>query len=183
MARTRERAADAAITLLGTRGLHALTHGKVDAEAGLPKGSASNHFRTRTALVRGAVERLVERDRKIMGRLDTMVPETPGRLADLLLAFVEAATTEERELTVARYTLIMEGAHEPAVRADLAEGADRLLAWGTQILADLGSPRPGPAARTLMAYTDGIIMRAITRPDIVEPRDQMLRVVRACLSP
>lgn len=183
MARTRKRAADAAITLLGTRGLHALTHGKVDSEAGLPKGSASNHFRTRAALVRGAVERLVERDREIMERLDTMAPDAPGRLADLLLAFVEAVTTDERELTVARYTLVMEGAHEPAVRAHLAEGSDLLLAWGTQVLADLGSPRPGPDARTLMAYTDGIVMRTITRPDLVEPREQMLRVVRACLSP
>jgi len=34
-----------------------------------------------------------------------------------------------------------------------------------------------------MAYTDGLIMRTFTRPDLVEPREQMLRVNRACLSP
>lgn len=39
------------IELLGTQGLRALTHGRVDARAGLPRGSTSNHFRTRQALL------------------------------------------------------------------------------------------------------------------------------------
>lgn len=59
---TRTRALDAAIDLLGTEGLRALTHGRVDERAGIPKGSTSNYFRTRAALLSGVVARIVERE-------------------------------------------------------------------------------------------------------------------------
>ena len=51
----RERVLDAAITLLGTEGLRALTHTRIDANAGVPKGSTSNDFRTRAAVLEGVV--------------------------------------------------------------------------------------------------------------------------------
>jgi hypothetical protein len=51
VASTKVRALDAAIELLGTEGLRALTHVRVDLRAGLPKGSTSNYFRTRAALL------------------------------------------------------------------------------------------------------------------------------------
>jgi DNA-binding transcriptional regulator YbjK len=37
------------LKLLGTEGLRALTHARVDECAGIPKGSTSNYFRTRAA--------------------------------------------------------------------------------------------------------------------------------------
>ena len=50
---------DAALELVGTQGMRGLTHRAVDAAAGVPPGSTSNHFRTREALVLGIVERFV----------------------------------------------------------------------------------------------------------------------------
>ena len=47
---SKTRALDAAIDLLGTQGLRALAHTRVDERASLPKGSTSNYFRTRQAL-------------------------------------------------------------------------------------------------------------------------------------
>ena len=41
----------------GTAGLRALTHNRVDERAALPRGSTSNYFRTREALILGIVER------------------------------------------------------------------------------------------------------------------------------
>ena len=46
---------NAAVELVGGQGIRALTHARVDAQAGLPLGSTSNHFRTRAALVAGLV--------------------------------------------------------------------------------------------------------------------------------
>ncbi|WP_017583455.1 TetR/AcrR family transcriptional regulator [Nocardiopsis valliformis] len=183
MSQTKARAVDAAIELLGTRGLHALTHGKVDAAAGLPKGSASNHFRTRDALVRGVVERLEELDRQDWARLYDVTVASADHLVDAVIGFVTAMTTTDRIRTVARYTLAMEAAHNPEVRVSLNRGHDRIREWSAQLLADLGAPDPEAAARTLLAYADGLIMHALTRPDIVEPREQYVRVVRACLEP
>ena len=49
-ATTRERALEAAVELLGSQGVRALSHARVDDRAGLPAGSTSNWFRTRRAL-------------------------------------------------------------------------------------------------------------------------------------
>lgn len=183
MSQTKVRAVDAAIELLGTRGLHALTHGKVDAAAGLPKGSASNHFRTRDALVRGVVARLEELDRQDWARLYDVTVASVDHLVDAVAGFVTAMTTTDRVRTVARYTLAMEAAHNPEVRASLNRGHDRIRRWAAPVLADLGASDPDAAARTLLAYVDGLIMHALTRPGVVEPREQYVRVVRACLEP
>jgi AcrR family transcriptional regulator len=54
---------DAAIEVLGNRGMRNLTHRAVDDRAGLPMGSTSNLFRTREALIAGVLGRLQERER------------------------------------------------------------------------------------------------------------------------
>ncbi|MDT0330910.1 TetR/AcrR family transcriptional regulator [Nocardiopsis lambiniae] len=182
MSRTRDRALDAAITLLGTGGVHALTHGKVDAAAGLPKGSTSNHFRTRDALIIGVVERLEELDRRDWARTHTPDEPTVDHLIDALARFVGAAVTTDRIRTVARYALSVEATHDPRIAAALARGAAAIQEWGGRILDHLGADDPQSASRSLMAYVDGLILRGVTRPEVLEPRERMAAVVRACLS-
>ena len=63
MAITRERALEAAVQLVGEQGIRALTHARVDERAGLPKGSTSNWFRTRDALVAGVIAWIAESER------------------------------------------------------------------------------------------------------------------------
>jgi DNA-binding transcriptional regulator YbjK len=82
MATRREQLLDAAITVLGERGIHALTHRAVDAQAGLPAGSASNHFRTRDALLDGVMDRFIAREQALWEELAMrMYPTTPHELA------------------------------------------------------------------------------------------------------
>lgn len=50
-ARRRIEIADAALAVLAAEGSRGLTHRAVDEAAGLPSGSTSNHFRTRSALL------------------------------------------------------------------------------------------------------------------------------------
>jgi len=54
----RDTLLDAAIRVLGERGMRALTHRAVDAEAGVPAGSTVNYFSTRNALFEAIVERV-----------------------------------------------------------------------------------------------------------------------------
>ena len=63
MATIRERVLAAAIDLVGARGVRSLTHVRVDAAAGLPKGSTSNHFRTRAALIAGVIDAIATAER------------------------------------------------------------------------------------------------------------------------
>ena len=70
------RLLDAAIDVLGTRGMRQLTHRAVDAAAGLPVGSTSNRFRTREALLVGVLRRILERETAMWTRLaiDIRIP-------------------------------------------------------------------------------------------------------------
>ena len=58
--RRRNALADAAIEVLGTAGIHKLSHRAVDERAGLPAGTASNYFPRRDDLLAAAAERVGE---------------------------------------------------------------------------------------------------------------------------
>lgn len=62
MSSLRDRTLDAAIRLLETQGLRALTHRRIDEKAQLPPGSTSNYFRTRDALLTGVADAILERE-------------------------------------------------------------------------------------------------------------------------
>jgi AcrR family transcriptional regulator len=60
----RARIAEAAIEIVASRGVRALTHSAVDGHLALPKGSTSYYFRTRRALLEAPVRRITERSRR-----------------------------------------------------------------------------------------------------------------------
>ncbi|GGN72174.1 hypothetical protein GCM10010112_40170 [Actinoplanes lobatus] len=160
---TAVRATDAALEVLGTGGLHALSHARVDATAGLPPGSSSNYFRTRAALVAGAVDRLRELDAADwQAFLAAGPPATPAGLIAAFTAFVEDATGRARVRTTARYVIFVQGVVEPALLDRL--NADRRLItnWTAGILTDLGVHDPQATANTLLAAVEGLIMHRLT---------------------
>lgn len=63
MASHRERVLAAAIELVGASGVRSLTHARVDDAAALPKGSTSNYFRTRAALIAGVIDAIATAER------------------------------------------------------------------------------------------------------------------------
>ena len=65
----------------GGRGVRAVTHRAVDAEAGLGAGSAANYFSSRDALFRAIVERFAERERANFEEVGlTVIPTSPVEL-------------------------------------------------------------------------------------------------------
>ncbi|WP_449374797.1 TetR/AcrR family transcriptional regulator [Arthrobacter psychrolactophilus] len=93
---TKTRALSAALELLGSGGVRSLTHARVDAHARLPKGSTSNYFRTRAALLSGAVDWLVEQE--LAGIDQFLQPDTIAELIDGLCAAFEFACVQNRHL-------------------------------------------------------------------------------------
>ena len=77
MTPTKLRVLEAAVEPLGTEGLRALTHASVDEQAGLPRGSTSNYFRTRAQLVAGVGNWITERELAGADRPAT-TPPTPA---------------------------------------------------------------------------------------------------------
>ena len=100
--------------------MRALTHGRVDAAAGLPKGSTSNHFRTRAALLDGVMTWMLEQQ---LGEVGTAFEVgSVDELVDMLTGLFAHMTGPDREVTGARMVLIVEAAHDPDLRTALAAG-------------------------------------------------------------
>lgn len=176
---TRTRALEAAVDLLGTGGLRALTHGRVDERAGLPKGSTSNHFRTRDALLSGVVIWIVEREMSDFGR--AFSPTSAGDLVDGLCWLLDRVTKDNQTLTTARLVLFMEASHDAGLRASISRGREAMESWFFPVLTRLGAPDPPVAGAAVAACFEGLVLHRIARHDDTDPRPVFAVVVRGAL--
>lgn len=179
MTPTKQRALDAAIELVGTQGLRALTHARVDERAGLAKGSTSNYFRTRQALLTGVVERLAELDLTQVGIAFDLT--SADGLVDSLCRAFDHLTGPGRTATAARLTLFLEAAHTPELQEALSRGREAMAAVGVVALARLGARDPQGAATALAACFEGHVLHRIARHDPTDPRPTFELLVAAAL--
>jgi AcrR family transcriptional regulator len=177
---TKTRALDAAIDLVGSQGLRALTHTRVDERAGLPKGSTSNHFRTRQALLSGVVNRLVELDMPVDGA--AFLPASADEFVEALCRLFDHLTRVNRIPTTARLVLFLEGSHNSSLREDLSRGREVLESVLVVALARLGARDPATSATTVAACFEGLLLHRIARHDETDPRPAFELVVRAALA-
>lgn len=179
MTAAKARALDAAIDLVGTEGLRALTHVRVDDRAGLPKGSTSNYFRTRAALLSGVADAIVERE---LSAVDAAFnPASAADFVDAMVGLLEYTTRANRVLTTARLVLFMEASHDSALRAAVSRGRTAIESLVLPALARLGAKDPQTAASTIMACFEGLILHRIARSDDTDPRPTLELVVNAAL--
>ncbi|MDG4825537.1 TetR family transcriptional regulator [Asanoa sp. WMMD1127] len=162
----RDDVLDAAISLLGQGGVRAVTHRAVDARAGLPAGATSNLFRTRDALLGAVVERFAEREKANWDELAAHgTPATPAELTAFLAAVARDAVGPHRTLTLARYVILVEAAHQPALRAPLLAAGRRADTWFTTWLRLCGSADPGRDAAILANAYSGLVLHELANPD------------------
>ncbi|MFJ6612651.1 TetR/AcrR family transcriptional regulator [Streptomyces sp. NPDC091289] len=187
----RDLIADAAITTVATAGLRGLTHRAVDAAAGLPSGSTSYYFRTRSALISACYLRLAELSVADVGRWEAEHgPTDPDSAAEALAALLHHWLTVERDRQLARFELSLEATRRPELRADLLTAGLAARSKAASVLAALGAPHPASAADLLVAWTDGLLYdwlagaTAGTRPvpDVTELTPVVRRMLAAVLS-
>lgn len=168
----RRQALDTAVVLLGTGGERAMAFHSVDDAAGIPRGSTSNHFRTRELLLVGVCAEVLARRARIF--IDSAWPNglgnplTAGELVKSLTGYVLDATDPSMTATgvVARahLSLAVLAQFHPEVRRMLAASDQRLqhslhtarrlinpaaLEWHTEMITD---------------YLAGVITAQITTP-------------------
>lgn len=181
MTTTRERALDAALELVGEQGIRALVHARVDERAGLPRGSTSNWFRTRDALVAGVVGWIAERERADFSAGAAPAVSTPDQLIDAFSRFITTETDLFAGRTRARYALFLEGANDQQLLEPLLQQRAVYVEWVTAVLAGIGAARPADAARALMATSEGLVLHRLTVDPDAPVRPVVERIVHACL--
>ncbi|WP_203338317.1 TetR/AcrR family transcriptional regulator [Nocardioides limicola] len=177
MPSNRDRAVAAAIELLGTEGIRALTHLRIDERAGLPKGSTSNHFRTRAALFDGVAAAMVSEELPEVAA--AFAPDTVEELIDGLVGLFEFLTGPNLTTTAARLALLVEAGHDPELRASLAGGRRVMEQAIVPTFARLGAPDPSLATQALATCFEGLYLHRIARHAEVDARPVIALVVRA----
>jgi AcrR family transcriptional regulator len=116
---------DAAIAVLAADGARGLTHRGVDRHAGLAEGTTSFYYQTRAALLRAAMDRVIELDvADFTGAQNaTGGGEVDSLLSTLAVQAMRTAVEPERSRGRARFELIMIASRDP----DLGVGFDGLM--------------------------------------------------------
>lgn len=176
---------DAAIEVLGERGMRALTHRAVDAAAGVAAGSAANYFPTREALLEAIVERVsaIERDRFDEVAV-TVCPTTPLELGRAIAGWTQEATGVHRALTLSRYAILVEAGHNAKIRRQLAETGSRVNAWFANWLRLIGSCDPDHDVHVLGNYITGLMLHQLAMPNPqFDPTDQITALLGSLAGP
>lgn len=166
------------MTLVGTSGVRALTHARVDAAASLPAGSTSNHFRTRAALVSGVITWIAQSERTDAGGREIRSPED---LIDALAQMIRAQSGPLVARTRARYALFLE-ANAVTVQP-LREQRQGMEGWVSGILRELGGADAEARTAFLMASAEGLLLHRITVDPEAPIIDVITRAVHSALEP
>ncbi|MFJ7329850.1 TetR/AcrR family transcriptional regulator [Streptomyces cyaneofuscatus] len=187
----RDLIADTAISTVASAGLRGLTHRAVDTAAGLPAGSTSYYFRTRSALISACYLRLAE---LTVADVDRWQAEyggpDPDSAAEALAVLLHHWLTVGRDRQLARFELSLEATRRPELRAGLEAAGLAARSRATTLLAALGAPRPVQAADLLVAWTDGLLYDRLAgapaasrpAPDVTELIPVVRRMLAAVLA-
>ncbi|MFF8658669.1 TetR/AcrR family transcriptional regulator [Streptomyces huasconensis] len=149
----RQRIIDAAIRVVGAKGIAGLSHRSVAAEADVPLGSTTYHFRTLDELLVAALRQSNEGFAKVMaagGAFEDPDADIAAELARLLGEWFAG----ERAGLELEYELYLAALRRPALRPVAAE-------W-CQGLTEVLTPRTDPVtARALVALMDGISLEVL----------------------
>ncbi|MGW0466661.1 TetR/AcrR family transcriptional regulator [Streptomyces sp. NPDC003027] len=165
--------------------MRGLTHRAVDAAAGLPTGTTSAYYRTRSALLSALVRRLVELDQ---AELTAAVRRTPAfrsaaELADGLTALAVARLAGEgRRRSLARYTCAVESVRDPELREILVPRENPARDAVRRFLAAEGVEDPEGRTLTLLVCVDGLVLDRVVGGGTVT-KEEVEGLVTAALRP
>lgn len=188
MARNDERRrvlADAGLTVLAESGARGLTHRAVDSAASVPAGTATNYFRSRSALLRGLVERIGERLAPSAEFLAARAGKEPTRalFAEYLGDIVERMLAN-RDVTIALFELRLESIRRPEVAEVLIDF--RRAGFAMDVAFNEHAGLPGAAREIALFHyaVEGLILDRLTGPLMPgEPVDEIVAALVEGLLP
>jgi DNA-binding transcriptional regulator YbjK len=162
----RDEVLDAALHVTGARGIRGLTHGAVDTQGGLPPGTASNHFRSRSALVAGTIDRLGELIADEIAHLGATPITNVDELADTLGRNLALSLGAGRFAAVAAFALYSEAGVDTALREHIERTTAMWRAAIEQLLRSAGvTDRVELRAACLLSYGNGLIVDQLALRD------------------
>jgi DNA-binding transcriptional regulator YbjK len=150
----RRELCDAAIELLAEDGARGVTHLRVDRRAGVADGTTSFYYQTRSALLRGATDRVVQLDvADFVAAMNEAKASERDKTESLLSRLAEqamrTALEPERSRARARFELLMVAARDPELSAVFENLMDQFVAISEEAVTEL-QPTDVPPDRELI---------------------------------
>jgi DNA-binding transcriptional regulator YbjK len=186
----RRELCDAAIQLLADDGAKGLSHLKVDARAGVPDGTTSFYFRTRSALLHAAAERMAELDlaalQSVADRAGLDDRASASTLANLV---IQSGQEPQLSRTKARYELTMQATRDPAIAATLQRATDAFTKLHHDILvqllphgAELDPAVVDDLSNITLTFINGLLLRFAHGDRIIGSPEQLDGVLSAIVT-
>ncbi|GAA1075132.1 TetR/AcrR family transcriptional regulator [Nocardiopsis composta] len=167
--RRRAELLDAALRVLAGQGARGLTFRAVDAEAGVPAGTASNYFAGRDDLLNQAgghiYVRLAPDPEQAAEALSGA--STKEHLADLM-RWIAGRMAENRTVYLALLELRLEATRRPELRATLTERIREDLE--ANAAGHAASGMPGGRTEVVLLYlaVNGLVVELLTLPGVLD---------------
>ncbi|WP_328772463.1 TetR/AcrR family transcriptional regulator [Streptomyces sp. NBC_00286] len=168
----RRRIIDAAIRVVGAKGIAGLSHRSVAAEADVPLGSTTYHFKTLDELMVAALRQANEGFAKLVvarGALEDPESDVAAELAGLVGEWLAG----DRTGVELEYELYLAALRRPALRPVAAE-------WCQDLADSIARRTDQVTARALVALLDGICLQVLltgVEYDEEYARDVLARVI------
>ncbi|MDJ0381327.1 TetR family transcriptional regulator [Streptomyces sp. G-G2] len=149
----RQRIIDAAIRVVGEKGIAGLTHRSVAAAADVPLGSTTYHFKTLDELLVAALRQTNEGFARAIADSPALA-DPEGDLAAGLARVLGEALAGDRGRVELEYELYLAAVRRPALRPVAAQ-------WCEALAAALTERTDAVTARALVAVLDGIGLQVL----------------------
>lgn len=163
---------DAAIEIVERDGLHGLSHRAVDEEAEVPRGTTSNYFRSREALLGATAQRIVELHFALIEELRTQHTGKPGKTdtIDLLSTVVDQALSRFPGRYLTMFELSLESTRRPGLRREFARIADESMELTREAHRDDGNEPSRQDVELLNAFYNGVLFTSLVMPQTLGGR-------------
>lgn len=159
---------DAAIEVLAREGARGLTFRAVDAEAGVPMGTASNYFANRDEMLSQAGRHIHHRLWATPQEIEAFSQVTPSRgLAEEMLRALLRRIDADRSAYLALLELRLEATRRPKLRAALTATIRANFADNVKSYRDFALPGDDTTVLLLYLAMSGLIIERLTLPDAI----------------
>jgi TetR/AcrR family transcriptional regulator, regulator of biofilm formation and stress response len=161
----RDAILEAALRVIARSGADAATHRAVAAEAGVALASTTYHFESKSALVREALELVIERSTAAVARYTAGPGPADGeQLVDRLVRLVVALSNDRRAPLAAQYELILEAGRRPDLQPLAERWNEAYLGGLVALVRRAGLADPQLAAETISNLIEGALLNQLALP-------------------
>lgn len=162
----KEAIREAALRVVGDKGLAGLSMRAIASEADLPLGALGYYFKTKDDLILAAFELHTRReaDRMLTAVMGVSANADAEEVAEKLTMYIQRGLTEERTSLVAEYEFLTESTRNPELARISRAWRQALQLQISHIAARLGSDDPETDAEIILSVVAGLEIDHLSVP-------------------